>query len=92
MITAVKRPLDMIDNEYIGKWMKWSDIVRLFPNRWVYLTNYEMDKRKNIIGGILKVVCKEPELSLVEDILSDDDDIGVLDRTTEPPGNILWVD
>ena len=37
-------PKDMIDNKNIGTYMTWKDIVQKYPNRWVYLTDYEMDR------------------------------------------------
>ena len=92
MIEQVDRPVDMIDNANLGTWMNWSDIVKAYPDRWVYLTDYKLDNKSNIIGGILRVVCREPEFSLVEDILTDKSRRGYLDRTTELPGNILWVE
>lgn len=86
------RPTDMINNSYLDTWMKWSDIVKLFPDRWIYLTDYELDSKRNIIGGILKVVCRESEFTMVEDILTDKSKKGYLHRTTEIPGNVLWVE
>ncbi|MBO4375257.1 MAG: hypothetical protein J5829_09145 [Lachnospiraceae bacterium] len=88
----VQRPVDMINNVHLGTWMEWKDIVSLFPNRWVFLTDYKLDDKSNIVGGILKVVCKETEFSLVEDILTEKNRDGFLHRTTELPGNILWVE
>ena len=92
MPTAVKRPKDMINNSNLGKWMSWADIKRTYPDRWVYITNFEKDKRNNIAGGILEVVCEEPEVDLVKDILLDESKKGYFDRTTELPGNVLWVE
>ena len=92
MVAEVKRPKDMVNNTNLGKWMSWGDIVKAYPNRWIYLTNYELDENSDIVGGILSVVCCEPEFSLVEDIIGDKSKKGILDRTTELPGNILWVE
>ena len=44
------------------------------------------------MGGILEVVCKDPEVDLVEDILTDKNKRGYFERTTEIPGNVLWVE
>ena len=92
MVAEVKRPMDMIENSNIGKWMSWDDIVRTYPNRWVYITNYEKDTTNNVVGGILEVVCRDPEVDLVEDILTDKNKRGYFERTTEIPGNVLWVE
>ena len=88
----IQRPIDMIDNVHLDTWMSWDDIVKLYPNRWVFLTDYELDNKSNIVGGILNVVCRETEFPLVEDILTDKSRKGYLHRTTEVPGNILWVE
>ena len=92
MTEAVKRPKDMINNSNLGTWMSWGDIVKTYPNRWVYLTDYKLDEGSNIVGGVLSVVCSEPEFPLVEDIITDASKEGIMDRTTELPGNILWVE
>ena len=90
MSTAVKRPNDMINNSNLGKWMSWKDIVSTYPDRWVLITNYEKNERNSVIGGILEAVCKDPEVDLLEDILTSKK--GYFERTTEIPGNVLWVD
>ena len=92
MTEQVNRPADMIDNANLGTWMNWSDIVKRYPDRWVYITDYKIDDTSNVIGGILRVVCREPEFAMVEDILTDKSKKGYLGRTTELPGNILWVE
>ena len=92
MVAAVKRPKDMIDNSNIGKWMSWDDIVRTYPNRWVFVTDCKLDNENNLLGGVLEVVCKDPEVDLVEDILTDRSKKGCFERTTELPGNVLWVE
>lgn len=92
MVAETKRPKDMINNKNIGTYMTWSDIVKTYPDRWVYLTDYKLDEGSNIIGGTLSVVCSEPEFPLVEDIITDKNKEGIMDRTTDLPGNILWVE
>ncbi|MCR4908784.1 MAG: hypothetical protein K5985_08130 [Lachnospiraceae bacterium] len=92
MLAERQLPKDMINNENIGTYMTWKDIVHLYPDRWVYLTDFELDSRRNIVGGILRIVCEEPEFSLVEDIIMEKGKKGYLKRTTELPGNILWVE
>ncbi|MBR1629598.1 MAG: hypothetical protein IJ679_10115 [Lachnospiraceae bacterium] len=87
-----ERPVDMVNNSNLGKWMSWSDIVHLYPDRWIYLTDFKLDSKSNIIGGVLRIVCREPEFSLVEDLMTDRSKPGYLHRTTELPGNILWVE
>ena len=69
MAEEIKRPKDLINNNNLGKWMNWSDIVNLYPDRWIYLTDFKLDEGSNIIGGILSVVCSEPEFPLVEDFI-----------------------
>ncbi len=91
-MTDVKRPGDMINNLNLGTWMSWDDIVKTYPNRWVFTTNCEKDSKNHVIGGILEVVCKDPEVDLVEDILTDTNKKGYFERTTEIPGNVLWVE
>ena len=92
MVAERQCPEDMIDNKYLGTYMTWKDIVQKYPNRWVYLTDYELDKNDRIIGGILTVVCREPEIRLITDIITGSNKGGIFDRTTELPGNILWVE
>lgn len=92
MTAEKERPADMINNSNLGTWMTWGDIVKTYPNRWVYITNIKKDNRGFVVGGILEVVCKDPEVDLVEDILTDKNKKGLFDRTTELPGNILWVE
>ncbi|MBO6133668.1 MAG: hypothetical protein J6P05_04965 [Lachnospiraceae bacterium] len=90
MAVEKKRPEDMINNSNIGKWMSWDDIVKTYPDRWVFITDYKKNERNSVIGGILEAVCKDPEVDLVEDILIDKK--GYFERTTELPGNVLWVE
>ena len=42
--------------EYKGKMMKWEDIVKTFPSRWVYLTDYEKNGPDIIKGRVVGVV------------------------------------
>ena len=84
-------PKDMINNPYLGKWMLWKDVVKLFPDRWIFLMDPVFDEKKQFIGGSLKVVCREPEFKLVESIMTGENE-WYITRTTELPGNILWVD
>ena len=92
MATEKKYPMDMVNNSNLGKWMKWADIINLYPNRWVFITNLKLDETDNLIGGVLEVVCKDSEVDLVKDILTDKSKKGCFERTTELPGNILWVE
>lgn len=94
MIAEAKhqRPADMIGNSNIGKWMSWDDIVKTYPDRWVFVTDCRLDDANNLLGGVLEVVCKDPEVDLVEDILTDNRKKGCFERTTELPGNVLWVE
>ena len=39
MTEQVNRPADMIDNDNLGTWMNWSDIVKAYLDRWGYLTD-----------------------------------------------------
>ncbi len=91
-VSEKKRPKDMINNEHLGTWMSWEEIVKLYPNRWIYLTDFQTDERSQIIGGVLRMVCREPEFIFVKDILTDRSKHGYLNRTTELPGNVLWVE
>lgn len=42
--------------EYKGKMMTWKEIVEIFPSKWVYVTDYEMDGPDIIKGKIAGVV------------------------------------
>ncbi len=42
--------------EYKGKMMTWKEIVEIFPSKWVYVTDYEMDGPDIIKGKIVGVV------------------------------------
>jgi hypothetical protein len=66
-------------DEYIGKYMQWSDLVKLFPDKWVAVGDCKLDGT-NISAGVVK--------DIVEDEDVDDKLIGytnnhwICDRTT----------
>ena len=48
----------MVENPHLGKWMSWDEIVRIYPNRWVLLTNYKKMKETVWLGESLKLCAR----------------------------------
>ena len=41
------------------KKMKWSDMKKTFPDEWLLITNYELDKYGHLVAGIVHRHSKE---------------------------------
>ena len=47
--------------KYEGKMMTWKEMVEIFPSKWVYVTDYEMDGPDIVKGRIVGVVTDEED-------------------------------
>ena len=47
--------------EYEGKMMTWEEMVEIFPSKWVYVTDYEMQGPGIIKGRLVGVVTDEED-------------------------------
>lgn len=53
-------------DKYVGKRFTWKEIVGMFPNKWVALSDYEFKDNSRIKAGVLRAVCKDSEVIEVE--------------------------
>ena len=79
-------------NEAIGKRLSWDEIVQMFPNRWVGVSDYKF-RGADLESGVLQAVCPDDKISEYALPLYKKGLKIYWDRTTELEGaNVLWVD
>ena len=78
---------------YIGKKMRWNDVVELFPDCWIALTDYGYDETGER-EGVLEAVCTEQHMvDAMKKIRKEKGKVKIAwYRTTFLPGNVLWLD
>ncbi len=79
-------------NEAIGRRFSWDEIVGMFPDRWVALTDYVLDGA-DVESGVLQAVCADDKVSENDAPLRKKGLKKIFWlRTTDLPGGALWID
>lgn len=71
--------------------LTWQEIVERYPDKWVFLIDYELNSAKQIVSGVVYVACTECDISSFEKELSNKGIDFLERRTTEPIGGICYV-
>ena len=76
----------------LGRRYSWDEIVKMFPDKWVALTEYEF-KGADVTSGVLQAVCSDEKITENDTPLREKGLKKIYwRRTTDLPGNLLWVD